>query len=591
MLRSCAKDYTLKVLSNYPILMAFFRTPTRAPRLSADQARQQHHRSQLNAQRRADLLQRLQDNSVTENREEIDLIVIGAGVTGAGIALDASLRGLRVVLLDAHDIAFGTSRWSSKLAHGGLRYLAQGNFAIARSSARERGIMLEHTAPHLTQALAQVVPVQDRFSLANRLLPRLGFLAGDLLRSAAGTRSSTLPRSRTIGAAAVRTLCPHVEMSDLRCGFVNYDGQLIDDARLVTALVRTAAAHGAQVVTHCRAHAISPKSSANKNSTSAGFANVVTVEDSLTGKRCDLQARAIVNATGIWASELEKQVTITASRGTHLVVKATSVGSPTGALTIPVPGAVNRFCFILPAQLGRCYIGITDEAHPGAIPDEPATPDSDVDWILDVVNQSLTNKLRRADVIGSFTGLRPLITINNAHAGPTESTEEPIDTAGISRDHAIFSDDSGVMTVTGGKLTEYRLMAQQAVDEVIRVTGMAANQCTTMTTPLFGAPKSATGYGVMAADYAGLPDSLLKRFGSEAPYVVTTSLLDRPLDPVAPGIDVVRAEFSFHVTHEGAMSVSDIVDRRSRIGLVPRDREAAVPCAVEALHAFGIEVE
>ncbi|WP_298088455.1 glycerol-3-phosphate dehydrogenase/oxidase [uncultured Corynebacterium sp.] len=485
---------------------------------------------------------------------EPDLLVIGAGVTGAGIALDAASRGLDVTLIDAHDLAFGTSRWSSKLAHGGLRYLASGNVGIAHRSARERGILMERTAPHLVHALPQVVPVMGKIRPLS-LLPRVGFIAGDVLRMLAGTSSRTLPRSRTVSAAKVAELAPPVRAGDVRFGFVNHDGQLVDDARLVVALARTAAGHGAKVLTKVRA----------TDATGTG----ATLTDELTGESVTVRAKAVVNATGVWAGDLADGISVRPSRGTHLVVDAAKLGNPTGSLTVAIPGSVNRFCFVLPAQLGRVYIGLTDEPAPGPIPDVPEAPEEDVDFLLGVINQALETPLTREDVIGTFAGLRPLIDTGDG------------DTADLSREHAIITGDDGLITVTGGKLTEYRLMAEQTVDAVVGRTGLPAAECATARLPLVGAPGAldeATG-----PRRSSLPTSLRRRFGREAETVVDSCALERPLDPVSPGIDVTRAEFAWHVTHEGALTVGDILDRRSRIGLVAVDREAALPAAEEAL--------
>ncbi|HIW90158.1 MAG TPA: glycerol-3-phosphate dehydrogenase/oxidase [Candidatus Corynebacterium avicola] len=539
--------------------------------------------SRLSPARRARELAALRDQTeLTGSPSHVDVVIIGAGVTGAGIAVDAATRGLDVLLIDAHDIAFGTSRWSSKLAHGGLRYLATGNVGIARRSARERGILMETTAPHLTRAVPQVVPVLDRFSKAQQALTRLGFLAGDALRVAAGTKSTTLPPSRLIGRKTVAELCPAVETSDLRFGYVNYDGQLIDDARLVTALVRTAAGYGAQVLTHCRATEVS--------------GNRVVLQDELGdgddgAEGIPVTAGAVVNATGVWAGQLDPQVTVRPSRGTHLVVDADKVGNPTGALTVPVPGHGSRFCFILPEQLGRCYIGITDEdLGSDTIPDVPEVPQSDVDWILDVVNQALATDLTSEDVDGAFAGLRPLVQFNDAAGDGADGASS---TADLSREHVILTgegDNASLVTVTGGKLTEYRLMAEQTVDvvaDILRRSGETPGPCVSSSTALVGAPGSPGVKYVKPSDLAGLPASLVERFGHEAPAVLRTCPVDRPLEPVAPGIDTVRAEFAFHVTHEGAATVEDLIDRRSRIGLVDADREAALPVAQEIIDALA----
>ncbi|WP_420098119.1 FAD-dependent oxidoreductase [Corynebacterium sp.] len=538
------------------------------PHFTADAAR-------LNATRRTHELASLRDGGT-----HVDLVVIGAGVTGAGIALDAVTRGLDVLIVDAHDIAFGTSRWSSKLAHGGLRYLATGNVDIARRSALERGILMGTTAPHLTHAVTQVVPVQDRYTRGQKTAPRVGFLAGDALRIAARTPSATLPPSRTVSRQRVIDLCPAVDTSDLRFGYLNHDGQLIDDARLVTAIVRTAAGYGARVVTHCRAVEAHGGSVVLQDELDAGSSPVTVT------------AGAVVNATGVWAGKLDPQVTVRPSRGTHLVIDAAKVGNPAGALTVPVPGHTSRFCFILPEQLGRCYIGITDEdLGSDTIPDVPEVPDSDVQWILDVVNQALAVDLTTADVLGAFAGLRPLVQFNDPDNGA--DGDAPASTADLSREHVILTgdgEDANLITVTGGKLTEYRLMAEQTVDLVatrLRDTGATPGPCLTTSLPLVGAPGAPGVREVRSSDLAGLPDSMIARFGHEAPDVLRTCPVDRPLEPVAPGIDTVRAEFAWHVTHEGALTVEDLIDRRSRIGLVDTDREACLATAQEILDAVG----
>ncbi|MDN6707162.1 glycerol-3-phosphate dehydrogenase/oxidase [Corynebacterium glyciniphilum] len=537
------------------------------PHFNADAAR-------LNATRRAHELDGLRTGSDSSDQNaHVDLVVIGAGVTGAGVALDAATRGLDVLIVDAHDIAFGTSRWSSKLAHGGLRYLATGNVGIARRSALERGILMGTTAPHLTHAVTQVVPVQDRYTPGQKTAPRVGFIAGDALRIAARTPSSTLPPSRTVSRQRVAELCPAVDTSDLRFGYVNHDGQLVDDARLVTALVRTAAGYGARVLTHCRAV--------------EAHGNRVVLQDGLdaTSSPVTVTAGAVVNATGVWAGHLDPQVTVRPSRGTHLVIDAAAVGNPTGALTVPVPGHSSRFCFILPEQLGRCYIGITDEdLGTDTIPDVPEVPDSDVQWILDVVNQALAVDLTTDDVLGAFAGLRPLVQFNDSAEGST---------ADLSREHVILTgegENANLITVTGGKLTEYRLMAEQTVDlvaEKLRDTGSTPGPCLTTSLPLAGAPGAPGVEDVRPSDLAGLPTSMIDRFGHEAPAVLRTCPVDRPLEPVAPGIDTVRAEFAWHVTHEAALTVEDLIDRRSRIGLVDADREACLAAAQEILDAVG----
>ncbi|MGF2951957.1 FAD-dependent oxidoreductase [Mycobacterium sp. THU-M116] len=503
----------------------------------------------LNAARRSAELSALADG------ETLDTLVIGGGITGAGVALDAASRGLRVALVEKHDLAFGTSRWSSKLVHGGLRYLATGNVGIARRSAIERGILMTRNAPHLVHAMPQVVPLLPSMGRGSRALVQAGFIAGDILRMAAGTPAAVLPRSRRVAAGRVVELAPTVRQDGLAGGLLAYDGQLVDDARLVTAVARTAAQHGARILTYVAASEVTGTS--------------VRLTDQRSGQSFHMSAAAVINAAGVWAGEVDDSLRLRPSRGTHLVFDAASFGNPVAALTIPIPGELNRFVFAMPEQLGRVYLGLTDEAAPGPIPDVPEPSSAEVAFLLDTVNTALGTGVGHDDVIGAYAGLRPLI---DSGAGRT---------ADVSREHAVVESPSGVISVIGGKLTEYRYMAQDVVDRAVGMRGLTAGPCRTRDLPLIGA--AANPGGPWGGPAAGLPSSLVARFGAEASHVVAAATCERPLDPVAEGIDVIRAEFEYAVTHEGALTVGDILDRRTRIGLVPRDRERVVGVAEEFL--------
>jgi glycerol-3-phosphate dehydrogenase len=484
----------------------------------------------------------------------LDVIVIGGGITGTGIALDAASRGLRVALVEKHDLAFGTSRWSSKLVHGGLRYLATGNVGIARRSAIERGILMTRNAPHLVKAMPQLVPLLPDMNTASRALVRFGFAAGDGLRKLAGTPSSTLPRSRRIDTARAIEMAPTVRRDGLSGGLLAYDGQLIDDARLVTAVARTAAQHGARILTRVAA--------SNATGTS------VTLTDQRCGESFDVSARAVINASGVWAGEVDTSIRLRPSRGTHLVFDAKTFGNPVAALTIPIPGELNRFVFAMPEQLGRVYLGLTDEDAPGPIPDVPQPTSAEISFLLDTVNTALEVALGPADVIGAYAGLRPLIDTGQGR------------TADVSREHAVVESASGVLSVIGGKLTEYRFMAEDVLDRAITLRGLLASPCRTRNLPLVGAPSNPVA---TLRSPANLPGSLVARYGAEVPNVIAAASCERPTEPVADGIDVTRAEFEYAVTHEGAMTVDDILDRRTRIGLVAEDRARAASVAEELL--------
>ncbi|MEB3032933.1 glycerol-3-phosphate dehydrogenase/oxidase [[Mycobacterium] nativiensis] len=502
--------------------------------------------SALNATRRAAELTALAEGPA------VDVVVIGGGITGAGIALDAAARGLRVVLAEKHDLAFGTSRWSSKLVHGGLRYLATGNVGIARRSAIERGILMTRNAPHLVRAMPQLVPLLGSMRPRDRALVRTGFLAGDALRRLAGTSPTVLPRSRRISPEQAVDLAPTVRRDGLDGGLLAYDGQLIDDARLVAAVARTAAQHGATILTYTAA--------------SDATAESVRLTDQLSGETFGIAARAVINATGVWAADLDPALRLRPSRGTHLVFDAAAFGNPTAALTVPIPGELNRFVFAMPEQLGRVYLGLTDEEAPGPIPDVPQPTSAEVSFLLDTVNTALGTALGTGDVIGSYAGLRPLIDTGEGH------------TADVSRNHAVVESESGVLSVIGGKLTEYRHMAEDVLDRAVRLRMLRAGPCRTRDLPLVGAPDNP---GSPVPLTAALPESLVLRYGAEAANVLAAATCRRPEEPVADGIDVIRAEFEYAVSHEGALTVEDIVDRRTRIGLVAADRERVIDVARE----------
>ena len=396
---------------------------------------------------------------------------------------------------------------------------------------------------------------------ASRALMRLGFVAGDGLRKLAGTPSSTLPRSRRIDAQRAIELAPTVRRDGLAGGLLAYDGQLIDDARLVTAVARTAAQHGAKILTHVAA--------SNATGTS------VTLTDQRSGESLEVSARAVVNASGVWAGEVDPSVRLRPSRGTHLVFDAAAFGNPVAALTIPIPGEINRFVFAMPEQLGRVYLGLTDEDAPGPIPDVPQPTAEETSFLLDTVNTALDVALSTNDVIGAYAGLRPLIDLG---ADERSTNKGQVRTADVSREHRVIESPSGVLSVIGGKLTEYRFMAEDVLDRAVALRGLTAAPCRTRNLPLVGAPSNPVA---TLRSPAELPGSLVARYGAEAPNVIAAASCDRPTEPVADGIDVIRAEFEYAVSHEGALTVDDIVDRRTRIGLVKTDRDRVVDVAKE----------
>ncbi|MFD8276527.1 glycerol-3-phosphate dehydrogenase/oxidase [Streptomyces flaveolus] len=482
----------------------------------------------------------------------VDVLVVGLGATGAGAALDAAARGLSVVAVDAHDLAFGTSRWSSKLIHGGLRYLASAQLDVAHESAVERGVLMERTAPHLVRAQPFVLPLTPLVSRAQATLARAGFRAGDTLRLAARTARATLPAPRRLSAVETRHLAPALRSAGLRGGLLSWDGRLTDDARLVTALARTAAAHGARILTRVRALEL----------TSSG----ARTRDEVTGEEGEIRARAVINASGVWAGDLVDGIRIRPSRGTHLVLRSDHLGPLPAGLHVPIPGETNRFVLVLPQGDGRVYVGLTDEPVDGPVPDVPEVPETDIGFLLDVLGSVLDVPVHREDVVGAFAGLRPLLD--------TTSQDRPgagARTADISRRHAVLTSAEGVTTVVGGKLTTYRRMAEDAVDAAVAARGLAAGPSTTAALPLVGAAAP----HVLAALRA--PRRLVQRYGTEAPAVQALADLDPRLgERVLPGHPVTGAELVWALRHEGALDEADLLDRRTRIGLVPADRAAAL---------------
>lgn len=501
---------------------------------------------------------------------DVDLVVVGLGVTGAGVALDAVTRGLRVLAVDAHDLAFGTSRFSSKLVHGGLRYLASGQVGIAHESAVERGILMETTAPHLTRPLPTIVPLAPGVSRSTGALARGGLLGADALRRMAGTSADTLPRPRRLTAAETRRLAPPLRTDGLRGSLLAWDGQLEDDARLVTTIARTAADHGAAV--HTRARALTANGGG------------VVLRDELRGGFVDVRARAVVNATGVWAGELAADVRLRPSRGTHLVLRAETLPDLRVAVFAPIPGERNRFVLVLPQPDGQVYVGLTDEPVTGPVPDVAEPSEVEVGFLLDVVSASFARPLRRSDVVGTFAGLRPLLDTATGPAGTPGGS-----TADLSRRHATLVGRNGVVTIVGGKLTTYRRMAEDAVDAALAHAGLPAGPCVTATTALAGAaPRPVLADLTARAGSVG-EARLVRRYGADAPLVLEAAVAATGLPaaellaPVADGIPVVLAELVFGVTHEGAADVADLLDRRTRVGLVPADRARAVAAAEHAL--------
>jgi glycerol-3-phosphate dehydrogenase len=460
----------------------------------------------------------------------VDVLVVGGGIVGTWTALDAASRGLSVALVERGDLAQGTSRWSSKLAHGGLRYLAQGDVGVAWESARERAILMDVSAPHLIRALPMLVPLGAQVDRKAGATMEAGLRLGDALRAGAGTNRRRLPPARRISAAEARELAPGLSDRQLRGALLHWDGQIEDDARLVLAIARTAAAYGGRILTYVAATELR--------------ADGATVRDTLEGNGAtfDLRARHVVNATGVWAGELTGgAVRLQPSKGSHLLVRAAVLGAPRAAVNAPLPGHGTRFVFAVPRLDGLVMIGITDVPFDGPIPNEPTVDAEEEMFLLTSIGRVLERTPTADDVVGRFAGLRPLL------AGEGDAAGDP--TADLSRRHAVVEHD-GVITVVGGKLTTARRMAQDTLDRVVaRPHAEQAGPCVTHRIRLAGADR---------------PAALLT-------------------DRLAPDVPASHAQLRFAVEHELALTTDDLLDRRTRLGFVSEWRAAALDAAHEAL--------
>jgi glycerol-3-phosphate dehydrogenase len=492
--------------------------------------------------------------------ENLDVLVVGGGITGVGVALDAASRGLRVALVERQDLAFGTSRWSSKLVHGGLRYLASGDVGIAYESARERAALMHTIAPHLARPLPFLVPYDGSTRFRDRLLVSAGTHAAEAIRVAARTHPGTLPGVRRVSAAEAHSWAPAVR-ADVNGGMLFWDGQLEDDARLVVAVARTAAAHGARILTRVSALRVTGDSA--------------RLRDELTGDELDIRARVVVNATGVWASTLAGKhedgsavAPLRPSKGTHLVFRSSTFGEPAAAVMLAVPGE-KKFVFAVPHPDGLVIAGLTDDPV-DRIDDVPHASQNEIDYLLGALSHWLAKPLTTDDVVGSYAGLRPLVAARQEDAVKR--------TADLSRRHLVARSTSGVVTIVGGKLTTYRRMAEDTVNAL----GLPGGPCVTRSLPLLGAGSRAELAAVAA------PARLVRRYGTEAAAVAALIADDPELAlPLAPSVRVLGAEVVWALRAECALTIDDILERRTRLSLVPEDAAAARESVERLVELYG----
>jgi glycerol-3-phosphate dehydrogenase len=489
---------------------------------------------------RASALARLAD-------ETFDVLILGGGATGLGAAVDAAARGYRTALIEAEDFASGTSSRSTKLIHGGVRYLQRGNIGLVREALHERTV-LRRNAPHLVNDLAFVIPAYHSFDVAYYAA---GLTAYDLLAG-----RSDFPRSRVFGPVRARALVPGLAPHGLRGGVIYHDGQF-DDARLAITLARTAAERGAAVANYVRAVSFTYDADGH-------ISGALAVERE-SGARLTIRARATINACGPFADavraldEPAAPPLLAHSRGSHMVVRADALGTPTGALLVPKT-ADGRVLFAIPWH-EHVVIGTTDV--PVSEPDpDPHPSDEEIAYILATVNRYLATPLRRRDILATFAGLRPLIS------GSATTT------AKLSREHLVDVSRSGLVTITGGKWTTYRIMARDAVDAAARTARLTPAQPQTEYLPLHGA------LGPIPAD------ENVRVYGSDATAIADladgdTSLGTR-LDPRLP---YTGAQIVYGVRAEMARTVEDVLARRTRALFLDADAARASAPRAAALIA------
>jgi glycerol-3-phosphate dehydrogenase len=485
--------------------------------------------------------------------ERFDVLVVGGGITGAGVALDAASRGLRTALVERHDFASGTSSRSSKLVHGGLRYLDQHEFRLVYEGLAERQRVLEN-APHLVRVLPFLVPVLTSGGRVDRrLAPVLGSALW-MYDLTGGLRIGKIHRRVGVddALAQFRTLDPE----RLTGAFVYYDAQA-DDARLTLTVARTAVAHGATVLNYAEL---------------VGFCG----DDAVTGARVrvdddefDVRTRVVVNATGVWSDDVRAldegthPASIRPAKGVHVTLPWDLVRNDIAAI---VPSAHDdRPVFVIPWG-AHTYVGTTDTEYEGPL-DDPQCTMEDAQYLLDALNGVTSVSATTSDIVGSWAGLRPLL-----------ASEKHARTADLSRRHAVRVSPSGVVTVTGGKLTTYRRMAADAIDAAVTVLGDDVGRSPTKRLRLFGSDELGPG----EAD----DDHLLGRYGSEATAVRDLVAADPTLgESLVEGLPYLRAEAVYAARHEMARTLDDVLARRTRARVLAREASVTAAPAVAALLA------
>ena len=492
--------------------------------------------------------------------ETFDLVVVGGGVTGAGVALDASSRGLRVALVERDDIASGTSSKSSKLVHGGLRYLQQGEIGLVYEALAERQRLLQN-APHLVRPLPFLIPMFGRDGVIPAKIARLLGSAMWGYDLTGGLRIGKVHQRLTHDEAL--EYMPTLPSQRLVSAYLYYDAAA-DDARLVLTLLRTAALeYGATVANRVAAAGLSKDAGGRVN-------GLVVCAD---GEEFTIRTHSVVNAAGVWSDDVRAMdegthpESIRPAKGIHITVPWHKVRN-TVAAVIPVPKD-RRSVFVVP-QGEFTYIGTTDTDYDGPIDDPQCTPE-DVDYLLGAINGAIEGHLTTRDIVGTWAGLRPLVKDATSNR-----------TADLSRRHKVTPSPSGVVTITGGKLTTYREMAADTVDEVVELLGPLDHPVSRRSLTKKLRLRGAKGF----EDEARRDAHLAERYGGEAGEVRALVADDPSLgEALVPGLPYLRAEAVYAARHEMVRTLDDVLTRRTRARLLARDATADAAPAVAALLA------
>ena len=497
--------------------------------------------------------------------EKFDVLVIGGGVTGVGAALDAASRGLTVALIESQDIASGTSSRSSKLIHGGLRYLEQYDFKLVREALHERELMVSSLSPHLVKPVGFLFPLTEKFK--ERTYVGAGLALYDALRGF----QRALPWHKHIGQKQINEIAPSLR-PDLIMGAIKYFDAQVDDARHTMSIARTAARHGAVIATR-----VSAESLLREGKRVVG----VKAKDLVTGKTINISATATVMCAGIWSDELHAKFDlvpgygVTMSKGVHIVLPGSAIKSNAGII-LKTPVSV---LFLIP-WADKWIVGTTDTPYTGDRA-EPFASREDVQYILDQANRVLTPKLDATEIIGVYAGLRPLVA-NNKNSATTK----------LSREHTVDRPAAGFVSVAGGKYTTYRIMAKDAIDRAVIELRELTPESVTEKLPLVGAD----GYFALVQQVERLSQAsgldaltithLLNRYGSLISEVLEL-IEENP--KLAAKVDedllYIKAEIHYAASHEGARTVDDVISRRTRIAFEARDHGVHLADEIAAIIA------